>query len=395
MATRYDAIVVGLGAMGSASIYRLAKSGLKVLGIDQFSPPHALGSTHGIARVMRQAIGEGAHYSPLAMRSYELFREMETISGRRLLSVTGMLTITKIDTSVIESEPYFFDNTIAAAREHNIKHDLLDAQEMRRRFPQFKVEDDERGYFEYEAGYLLPEVIVRLQLLLAKQYGAFIHTDEAMAGYSDAGDGVTVSTDQGTYLADNLILATGAWLPQQVDSEIACRLKVYRQTQCWFDISSHFGDFVPPKFPIFFKQMTGYDRWIYGFPALDGPSDGLLVSAPDSPDPVTPDLVNRNVENDQIESVYREYVATSLNNVPNKTVRSATCLITVSPDTEFILDRHPQSEKVIICSPCSGHGFKHSAAIGEAIAQVLTTGSTKIDMSAFKLNRFQKASSGS
>jgi sarcosine oxidase len=383
----YDAIVVGLGAMGSATLYQLAKRGLKVLGIDRFSPPHALGSTHGSARVMRQAIGEGAHYTPLSLRSYDLFRQIESETGTRLLDVTGMLVISSVDKSKIASEGEFFENTVTAAEQHGIRHDVLDATEIRKRFPQFNIAPDEKGYFEYDAGYLRPEDCVRAQLMLAQKLGASICTNEVVDDFRDTGHGVEIKTDKQTYFADQVVLAAGPWMPGLLDQEYNRVLSVQRQVQLRFDISDSFSSFKPGACPIFFWQLPGNDRWIYGFPALAGPSAGLLVSAPDRSEPVTPETVVRSVSNEQAAALYDEYIRPHLPAVSRRVIDSSVCLITVTTDAEFIIDRHPKSANVILCSPCSGHGFKHSAALGECLAELVAVGETTLDIGRFKLGR--------
>src|SRR5580692_10504360 len=161
---RYQAIVIGLGAMGSAALYQLAKRGASVLGIDRYAPPHVHGSSHGDTRITRLAIGEGEHYTPLARRSHEIWREIEKETGADLLTVTGGLILSSPTKTAFTHVEDFFENTLAAARKHGIAHELLDAGEIRKRFPQFAVRNDEVGYFEKEAGFLRPEECVRSQL---------------------------------------------------------------------------------------------------------------------------------------------------------------------------------------------------------------------------------------
>src|SRR5262245_32171576 len=165
---RYDTIVLGLGAMGSAALFHLAKRGQNVLGIDRFSPPHTLGSSHGDTRVTRLAIGEGAHYTPLVMRSHQLWRDIEKETGRDLMTTTGGLIISSQSTTSRMHVQDFFGTTVAAAETYGIEHEILDAQAIRRRFPPFNVRDDEIGYFEHEAGFLRPEACIAAQLSLAE-----------------------------------------------------------------------------------------------------------------------------------------------------------------------------------------------------------------------------------
>src|SRR4030095_12928014 len=199
---RYETIVLGLGAMGSAAVCQLARRGNRVLGIDQFSPPHAFGSTHGDTRITRLAIGEGEQYTPFALRSHQLWRELEKETGTSLLTLCGGLIISSsAKTSHIHAEN-FFANTLAAAKRYAIPHEVLDATDIRRRFPGFRIADDEQGYFERDAGFVRPEACVRAQLNVAEQRGAEIHRGERVSGFDASDHAVKVITDQETYNAD-------------------------------------------------------------------------------------------------------------------------------------------------------------------------------------------------
>lgn len=154
----YDAVILGLGAMGSAAAYQLAKRKARVLGLDQFAPPHALGSSHGDTRITRLAIGEGTHYTPLALRSHEIWREIEGETGADLLTVTGGLIVSSAASTARVHVADFFANTVAAAQKHGIAHELLESGDIRRRFPQFHIRDGEIGYYEAQAGFLRPKI---------------------------------------------------------------------------------------------------------------------------------------------------------------------------------------------------------------------------------------------
>ena len=192
--------VVGLGAAGSAALYHLARRGYRVLGIDQFEPPHAFGSSTGETRITRKAIGEGNQYVPLVLRSYDLFRELERESGESLLAVTGGLWISSPKRQAETHVANFFDNTLAAARRFAIEHEILAPAEIRRRFPQFDVRDNEVAYYEPGAGYLRPEACVRAHLALARKHGAEIRFNTRVASLAELP------------AARTTILAAGAWL---------------------------------------------------------------------------------------------------------------------------------------------------------------------------------------
>ncbi len=374
--------------MGSATLYQLAQRGIKALGIDLLAPPHTLGSSHGDTRITRQAIGEGDHYTPLSLRSYEIFREMERLTETSLLEVTGGLMISSLSEPVsVVHVPQFFQNTVAAAQKFGIKHDILNAKEIRLRFPQFNVDDDEMGYFEYDAAYLRPEEIIRVQLKLAGELGATIHTNETVIGFEENAKGVEVYTNQGTYTAEHLVLSVGPWLTELLP-QLQPVFKVYRQVLYWFDIADSFEQFAPPKFPLFIWQLKGAAAGVYGLPALDGPHGGFKIGSSNYlTEPVTPDSVERSVSAEETVEMFNSKVVRCFPLANKQCLKSAVCLYTVTPDSAFVIDWLPDSQRIVLCSSCSGHGFKHAAAIGESIAEMTTKGHSRLDLSAFKLGR--------
>jgi len=386
---RFETIVLGLGAMGSATAFQLAKRGNRVLGIDRFSPPHVQGSTHGDTRITRLGIGEGAQYSPLAMRSHQIWRELERETGRTLLTTNGGLVLSsKARTSQCHSEN-FFANTVAAAQRYDIPHELLDAAQIRRRFPQFNVADDESGYFEPGAGFVRPEECVRVQLELAEQHGAELHRAERAIAFDASDSGVTVRTDRASYSADRLIVAAGPWLPDLVDPSVARHLKIYRQVLCWFAIDGPVAPFLPENFPVFIWELQGKPQGIYGFPAVDGALGGLKIATEQYDAATAPETVEREVSDAEIRGIHSQYVAPYVSGLDSRCVKAATCLYTVTPDFGFVIDSLPGADRVLIASPCSGHGFKHSAAIGEALSQRVIDGASQLDLRAFALARFR------
>jgi len=373
--------------MGSAALYQLATRKISALGIDRYSPPHAEGSSHGDTRITRLAIGEGAQYTPLAMRSHEIWRDLEAETGRTLLTTNGALIISSAAKTSVTHVATFFENTLAAAKRFGIAHEVLDADEIRRRYPPFKVADDEVGYFEPSAGFVRPEACIAAQLALAEAKGAMIHRNEVVHRFDASDVGVTVSTDRAIYSCAQLIVAAGPWLPE-VLGEMARLFAVYRQVLYWFEVEGEFDRFSPARFPVFIWELQRKPQGVYGFPAIDGPRGGIKVSTEAFEATTTPQTAARKVTAEEIDAMYRNYVAPYIHGVGAQCVRTATCLYTVTPDFGFVVDRHPQSDRVIVASPCSGHGFKHSAAIGEALAQWVVDGHATIDMSAFRLARF-------
>lgn len=384
---QYDVIVVGLGAMGSAAIYQLAKSGAKVLGIDRYEPPHIYGSTHGDTRITRLAIGEGAEYVPLVTRSHQLWREIEQESGFKLLDQCGGLIMGVHSNQGQHGINDFLKQTIASAKQYGIKHDELSTEQIRTRFPQFSLVGSEDGYFEQEAGFLRPENCVQAQLELAKKYGASINTGESVLSFEDDGSSVVVKTDKSTHTAAKLVVSAGPWVNELV-SGYESAFKIYRQVLYWFDLKDKSEYEAYNKLPIFIWEFGGSaDDFVYGFPAVDGSDGGLKVATEEYAADILPDETKREVSQDEIDRMYEKYVKDRLPGLTNKCVKTASCLYTVTPDHKFVIDYHPEHKNVIVASPCSGHGFKHSAAIGEALSQLAVSGKSDIDVSGFSFKR--------
>src|SRR5918992_3054946 len=224
----FETIVLGLGAMGSAAVYQLARRGNRVLGLDQFSPPHNQGSSHGDTRIIRQALGEGDAYVPLVLRSYELWREIEKEIGQQILTITGGLVLENWRSdAVMHGRRNFLDETLRCAKRFNIRHEILEAKEIRQRYPQFAV-TDERGYFEYETGYLKPELCIQAQLNLAERFGAWFQTNEKVLSISHGrpGSKITIETDRGVYHTEKVIIAAGPWIDRFVDRPYSGYFKI-------------------------------------------------------------------------------------------------------------------------------------------------------------------------
>lgn len=370
--------------MGSAALRNLSARGVSVLGIDRFDPPHARGSTHGDTRITRLAIGEGEHYSPLAKRSHEIWHEIERETGAALLTATGMLAISSERRTSQTHVADFFANTLAAAKRFGVDHEEWDAREIRDRFPMFRVADDEHGYYEPSAGFVRPEACVAAKLSLARKSGAAIQTGERVTGFEPSALGVRVPTDHAQYAADKIIISAGAWAPQLLGAAYSDILKIYRQVMFWFDVADD-APFRPERFPVFIWELQRKRQGIYGFPALEG---HVKIATEQFAATVSPDAVSQ-VSAEERAAMYRDYVAPWISGVGPGCPRAATCLYTVTPDFGFVIDRLPDSERVILASPCSGHGFKHSPAIGEILADMAMDRQPQFDIAPFRLARFR------
>lgn len=392
MSNHYNAIVLGLGAMGAAiacQLPRKARRGKqRFLGIDRFSPPHIYGSTHGDSRITRLAIGEGEEFSPLAIRSHELWREYEGLTKRQLLTTNGGLVISSSDKTSSLHGSNFFQNTVSAARRYNIRHEILDAQAIRKRFPQFNVDDAEVGYFEYSAGFLRPEECIKSELELAKRGGVELHTNERVLSFEPKGQLVAVNTDSASYTTEKLIVTAGPWIKKFIEEKYRRFFAIRRQVMFWFDVEKSIVAFLPGKFPIFIWEPRTTKYGIYGFPAIDGPLGGVKIASEQHEAETDPDVVDRTIHQPEVDAMYDTYVAPHLKGLRNQCVKAVSCLYTVTPDFGFVIDEYPDFENILVVSPCSGHGFKHSAAIGDVVSDLITTGESKIDISNFSLGRF-------
>jgi sarcosine oxidase len=390
--TRYDAIVVGLGAFGSAAAWHLTKAGGRVLGIDRDFPPHRLGSSHGETRITRAAIGEGVEYSQLAIRSNALWRELEAQSGETLFRQCGCILISRPGAPRVHGVDGFFENVRAAARQHGIAlTQFASGAAIRARYPQFAAADDERGLFDPEGGFLFPERCIRSQLARAQACGATLLTGRTVIGYREDPDGVSVTTDDGqVHLADKLMITAGAWAPRLVGGPLQVRAKVTRQVLHWFEITGDPARFDPAACPTSIWQV---DRpsVLSGFPLAGDASAGVKIAHEEDHGAVDPDTVSRAVSPDESDYMYRTYVQPFFPDLGPRILRSEVCLYTRIDKARFVIDWLPGSERILFASPCSGHGFKHSAAVGEALAATLLTGAaTQVDLSYFSLESLKR-----
>ena len=382
-----DVIVVGLGAMGSAALYQLAKRGIKVIGIDRFAPPHDRGSSHGESRITRQAIGEGEEYVPFALRSHEIWRELEADTGRSLFSPIGGLIIGRRTDSGIHGHADFIGRTIAAAKRFDIEHEVLTPAEVTKRFPQFRLAGDETCYYEPGAGFLRPELCVETQLDRARELGAVVRTGEAVTRVTADATGATVVTNAATYTAARVIVTAGAWVPDLLGGVYTKVLRVYPQILFWFEPNDP-AAFTPERFPIFiWRHGAGEADHFYGFPVV---GEGVKLATEQFIHTVGPDDARQAPRSADAQRMHETQVRGRLLGVSPRCMRTVTCLYTVTPGFGFLIDRHPEWEHVLVASPCSGHGFKHSAAIGEALAERVTTGTSRLDLTPFSLARFPK-----
>lgn len=382
-----DVIVVGLGAAGAATLLALARQGMRCIGIDRLHPPHEQGSSHGESRITRLAVGEGPAYAPLVRRSHELWRQLESETGETLLLQTGGLVMGPRDGAAQHhGKGDFVRRTITVAEENAIPHEVLDADELGHRFPQLSLAGNELAYFEPSAGLVFPERCVATQLQLARQHGATLRFGEQVRGIEGKAGNVTVATEHGRLHAPHVIVAAGPWTSTLARGPLAELAAVYRQTLHWFTADDPEA-YRPGRFPVFiWMHGEGEEDYLYGFPSLPGSSTVKVASERYSA-PVQAETVERQVSPAESAAIYERHVAGRLRGVTATCEWAAACLYTVTPDSGFIVDAVTELEGVTFVSACSGHGFKHSAALGEQIARRLAEGTSELET--FGLSRFQ------
>lgn len=373
MAHTTDVIVVGLGAMGSASVYHLAQRGIRVIGFDRFAPPHALGSTHGLSRIIRESYYEHPGYVPFVRRAYELWADLERRAARRLFRQTGGLMIGDVSGVLVSG-------ALRSAREHDLPHDLLSAAETRARFPGFLLPNELTAFFEPRAGVLDPEECVDAHLRLAAAAGAEVRINEPVLEWSATRDRVRVVTALAEYDAGRLALCAGAWNPALIDDE-SVALRVERQVMHWFSPARTPELFTPAHCPIAMVEYAP-DRIFYFIPDS---GDGVKAAIHHEGETTDPDTIRRDVGPEDIAPASR-LLSTYLPAAAGEYRGSATCLYTNTPDGHFLIAPHARNENVLLVSACSGHGFKFASAVGEAVAD-LTMGLSRPDLALFGRQR--------
>ena len=419
----HDVIVIGVGTMGSAACCHLARRGADVLGLEQHALVHDLGSHHGHARMIRQAYFEHPDYVPLLQRAYHNWDELDARTGQRSLYRTGGLYIGEPDGTIVSGSRH-------AAERHHLPHELLDHDTLSERFSAFRVPDTMVGFYEPDAGYLVPETAVASHIQLARQCGADIRERQSVLGWSveshgDASREVIVQTADSRHRARHLVITAGAWTSEMLDHLPPAtgknfHLTVTRQVQAWFQ---------PPRPEAFQNEPGHFPCWFietdppfghYGFPvppSTDAPASGrsretsvppvtsgrvptgqecdtavppvpsgqapsgrstpapaaIKIAVHKAGHPTDPSSVDRQVcpsETDELADFLEKHLPSAVGPL----VDASACLYTNSSDGHFILDHHPAHPEVTLACGFSGHGFKFASVIGEALADISLTG---------------------
>lgn len=373
---RYDVIVMGLGAMGSAALFHLARRGRSVLGLERFDIPHDRGSSHGVTRIIRLAYYEHPSYVPLLRRAYELWHDLEQMAGMPLLHTTGSIDAGRPGSEVVEG-------SLRSCALHDLPHEVLTSRELSARHPGYRLPDDFVAVLQPRGGFLLPELCISQHVIGAQAAGAEVHAREPVLAWEPSNGRVVVTTDRNVYEAERVIVSAGAWVgalvPDLKDLAIP-----ERQVLAWMQPRRP-DLFSPARFPVF-NLVVDEGRY-YGFPVFGIP--GFKVGRyHHRGEIVDPDTMDRRCHPED-ERVLRSFAERYFPDAAGPTTAMHACLFTNTPDEHFVLDVLPSHPDVIVASPCSGHGFKFASVVGEILADLAIDGGTRHDIALHRLGRFE------
>ncbi|GEB47713.1 N-methyl-L-tryptophan oxidase [Streptomyces cacaoi] len=369
MAATHDVIIIGLGGMGSAAAHHLAARGLGVLGLERYGPAHNRGSSHGGSRIIRQAYFEDPAYVPLLLRSYELFEKLERDTGRRIATLCG-------GTMIGNSGSRVFAGSLRSARQWDLPYEVLDAAEVRRRFPTLTPAEDEWALYEQRAGLVRPEATVAAHIQLALGAGADLRFEEPAVRWEvlEGGRGVRVYTADEVHTAEHLVVCPGAWAPELL-ADVGVPFTVERQIMYWFHPHGGTGPFDPERQPVYVWEDAEGTQ-IYGFPAIEGPEGGAKVAFFRKGSVCTPQTIDRTVHDEEVAAMAAQ-LRPRIPRLPGRLRKAVTCMYTTTPDEHFVLARHPvHPDAVTVACGFSGHGFKFVPVVGEIVADLVQDGTT-------------------
>lgn len=376
-----DVLVLGLGAMGSAAAYHLARRGSRVIGVEQFTPAHDRGASHGRSRIIREAYFEHPDYVPLIQRAYELWDALQQEVGSRLFLPTGGLMIGPEDGLLVQG-------ALTSARRHDLRHELLRSADLRQRYPALAFDDDTVAVWEPRAGVLFPESCVLAHLRGATRAGAVLNMEERVLSWAADEASVRVQTDKNDYTAEHLVITAGPWAGK-VLTDLGLPLQVERNVMYWFQPADP-ALFQPDRLPVYIYEYRR-GAFIYGFPQVG--KDGAKVAHHHSGDLCTPETIRRDVSPEEVARI-RGILAHTLPGLNGELLHTATCMYTNTPDGHFIIDRHPGHSNVTIACGFSGHGFKFASVVGEILAELASYGHSRHSVELFQMGRFAARRAG-
>lgn len=382
MKKSFDVIVLGVGSMGSATCYHLAKQGYQVLGLEQFEIPHDQGSHAGQSRIIRKAYFEHPDYVPLLQRAYKNWKLLESEANAQVYFSTGLLYAGKPEGILIKGVK-------ESSKKFSVPVETLSSMECQSRYPQFAIPDGYEILFEPDAGFITPERAILLFVDHAIKHGAIIHTKESVIEWKKSGTGISVITHKNVYTCAKLIITAGPWAGRFIP-QLSSKLSVSRQVLAWVNPNQSVS-FALGKFPCWLIDDESKPGMYYGFPVLPvgqwGGPIGLKIAHHYPGEGTDPDKVNRvSSPADEANIIY------ALNKFLPDGYKSMhvlkTCLYTNTPDENFVLDFLPENDNVVIAAGFSGHGFKFASAIGEIMADLVIKGNTGLPIDFLRIRRF-------
>ena len=373
----YDVIIIGLGAMGSAASYYLSKNGVKVLGLDTYEPPHKLGSSHGHTRVIREAYHEGTSYVPIVKRAYELWNELDhEIEDKLILEYGGMY---------LGDDGKYLSDAKKSAKKYDIPIKEFSSKEIKEKYNILNPPNNFKGLLENRSGAVFPEKAISNFLSKSINNGSSHNYNEKVIGWEKQSKFYKVETDKNNYFAEKLIFSSGAWIKNLVPS-LKLPVKIERQVLFWFDPIKDKDRFHYSNMP-----NTGWDldngMEFYTQPNIE--NKGFKVAMHHNGKFISENDLNRESNADDL-SIVKNFLEEYIPLANGKLIDSRVCVYTNTPDFDFIIDFYPNDENIIICSPCSGHGFKFTPAIGEICSELVINNGTNYDLSEFSIKRLMK-----
>ncbi len=371
-----DVAVVGLGAMGTAALWRLASRGASVVGFERFAPGHMLGSSHGATRIFRTAYFEDTQYVPLLLAALEWWRRLELESRRELLTQIGGLMIGPPEGALITG-------ALRSVHEHRLPHRVLQRSAMARQYPQHKLAAGDVAILDELAGVLFPEDSIAAAHALAKDRGAVVHSGAAVERIEPASTHVGIAVGSDSFRVRHAVVCAGPWVPDLI-SIPGCEFAIERQVMSWFRGSSP-DLFAPSRFPVFVRELAD-GRIGFGIPDM---GDGLVKVGIHHGDGeiVRPDSTDRSVHPRDYETT-ESFVGSNIDGLLPSVAKATVCLYTNSPDSHFVVGPVPGVPNVTVVSPCSGHGFKFAPVIGEIAADLALRDGTDYEIDMFSPGRF-------
>lgn len=375
----YDVAVVGLGGMGSAILAHCSALGASVIGLEQFTPAHDRGSSHGKTRMIRKAYFEDPAYVPLVLRAYELWPKLERAVDQEILRITGLLSVGPEDSEIIRG-------TLRAAQEHDLQVESLGKEEVKTRYPTIELWPDEVALFEVDGGVLDSERAIRAHLKVAESHGAKTRFGVTVERWHPEDKGFDLRLSDGDkVLAKRLVLTVGAWFQETLES-LRVPIRVQRNIQVWFHPATHAYD--APGFPGFLLNRKGLPAPLYGFPDF---GDGVKAAFHGHGDLTNAKEINREIDRARDVQPVAEALERWMPGAAQSVLAASPCMYTLTPDQHFVIDQHPSHPNLVLCGGFSGHGFKFAPVIGEIGAQLALEGGTNYEIKFLSLRRFQRS----